>query len=84
MNNLAGFLEKYKKLIFKGSAFKDAVVLAIKEISGIEISKDLIEHKGATLKLSLNPSQRAHLALYEKQILKRIGDLTQIYFKRIV
>lgn len=68
MLDISNFLQKFLKLD-KDNNLKLSIILStIKQETGIEISKEMIEVKGETLKLNCNPVFRNEIFMHKTEI----------------
>jgi len=68
MFNISNFLEKFL-LLEKNNETKLSIILnSIKQVTNIELSRDMLEIRGDNVKLNCNPVFRNEIFMYKSQI----------------
>jgi len=74
MFNISSYLEKFKKIYSTNLYFKETVIKAVKETTGIDVDKESINYKNGVLTLNVKPIQKSELFLKKKLILSRLNE----------
>lgn len=74
MFNISQYLERFKNIGQGEKAQKEAVILAIKEVIGIEIEKNAINFKNGELFLKVSPGIKNAIYIKKDLILKKIKE----------
>ena len=77
INNIKGFLEKFKKLKPTDTFVKEAFSDSIKEIMNIEIEKGEITVSGSNIFLNAHPTLKSEIYLNKREILESIENKLQ-------
>jgi hypothetical protein len=82
MNSITNFLQKFLSLE-KDNNLKISIILdTIKNITGIEVSKEILDIKGDTLKIKCNPVLRNEIFMHQHRIETTLQS-NKIYLKII-
>lgn len=68
MNNITGFLQKFLNLEKDNNTKISAILAVIKQTTGLELSKEVLEIKNDNLKLNCNPTFRNEIFMHKSQI----------------
>ena len=84
MFNIAGYLEKFKKLGEKKDRIKNAAVDSFKEECGVDIDPSLIKISSGEISVSASPASHALIFIKRTQILSALKKrLPEIFIDRI-
>lgn len=82
MDRISNFLQKFLNLENNNKAKISAILDAIKNITGLELSKDVVEIKGDKLKLNCNPVFRNEIFMHKSEIEEKLRS-TKIFLNLI-
>jgi len=68
MNSIAGFLQKFLNLEKDNNTKLLLILDAIKQKTGLELTKEILEIKGETLKVNCNPVFRNEIFMHKSEI----------------
>lgn len=68
MNSISGFLQKFLNLEKNNNTKLLLILDAIKQKTGLELSKEILEIKGETLKVNCNPVIRNEIFMHKSEI----------------
>lgn len=75
MFNISSYLEKFKQLYSANLYFKDNIVKIVKEVTGIEVNKEVVNYKQGILTIGVKPIQKSELFLKKEKLLKKFEEL---------
>lgn len=82
MNSIAGFLQKFLNLEKDNNTKLLLILDAIKQKTGLEFSKEILEIKGETLKVNCNPVFRNEIFMHKSEIEELLKE-SKIFLKLI-
>ncbi|OHB14875.1 MAG: hypothetical protein A2431_02990 [Candidatus Zambryskibacteria bacterium RIFOXYC1_FULL_39_10] len=82
MNSIAGFLQKFLNLEKDNNTKLLLILDAIKQKTGLELTKEILEIKGETLKVNCNPVFRNEIFMHKSEIEDLLKN-SKIYLKII-
>lgn len=68
MNSIAGFLQKFLNFEKDNNTKLLLILDAIKQKTGLELKKEILEIKGETLKVNCNPVFRNEIFMHKSEI----------------
>ncbi len=68
MNSISSFFQKFLNFEKDNSTKLSIILDTIKQSTGLELSKDMLEIKGDSLKINCNPVFRNEIFMHESQI----------------
>ena len=74
MFNIASYLEKFKNIGQGEKSIKEAILLSIKEVVGIDLESKAILVKNGEVLLKVSPGIKSAIFIKKVEILKRIKD----------
>lgn len=68
MNAISGFLQKFLNIEKNNNTKLLLILETVKKVTGIELTKDLLQIKGDYLKIKCNPIFRNEIFMHKKDI----------------
>ena len=68
MNSISGFLQKFLKFEKDNNTKLSVILDVIKQTTGLELAREMLEIKGDSLKINCNPVFRNEIFMHQSQI----------------
>ena len=81
LSGIQGFLEEYRKRLFKADGNRQHILSIIKEVSAVSINENEIEIKKNEILLTVDSVSKNQIFLYKEKILRELQEkgVTDIY-----